>query len=112
MLRARSSSASTWEHFVLCYDGASGTYALRSAANGEFVSTEIGYYAGVWRLVLRARANSVGAWEQFYLDNHADYFTLRSAANGLYVSALVDYPADPGMLSARAANVGAWEQFD
>jgi hypothetical protein len=111
MLRARSSTASAWEHFVLCYDGASGTYSLRSAANGDYVSAEIGYYAGRWAQVLRARATSVGSWEQFYLDNYPDYFTLRSAGNGRYVSALVSDQADPGMLSARASSVGAWEQF-
>jgi hypothetical protein len=87
------------------------TITLRSEANGLYVTAELGYtgtdngmpIAGM----LRARATSVGPWEEFQTDNEA-----LKAANYTYVSAELSYTGtDYGMLRARAATIGPWEKF-
>jgi hypothetical protein len=46
---------------VACYDGDS----ILSAANGRWVSAELGYTGGNYAM-LRARATAIGPWEQYY----------------------------------------------
>ncbi|WP_371785072.1 fascin domain-containing protein [Streptosporangium subroseum] len=69
MLRARSTAIGPWEQFELLFSSGSGTYALRSKANGMYVTTELGYaYPGNDRGMLRARSTTIGPWEQFQLN--------------------------------------------
>lgn len=121
MLRARTgaNSIGPWEQLDILElgtgTGSSSLYALR-ASNGLYVSAELGY-SGNLNGMLRARASSIGPWEQFSLfygggDAHGSY-SLR-AANGLWVSAEVGYAtSDPlyGMLRARVDKIGPWERF-
>lgn len=86
--------------------------ALRANANGMYVSAEYGYAADL-KGVLRARANQLGAWEQFVLEPiGADLWAIRSPFSGLYVSAELGYGGSwAGLLRARASVIGAWEKF-
>jgi hypothetical protein len=86
------------------------------AANGLYVTAELGYTGTENGMqiygMLRARATSVGPWEEFQTDNEA-----LKAANYLYVTAELGYTgtyngmALAGMLRARATSIGPWEQF-
>lgn len=85
------------------------------AANGLYVSAEIGY-TGSYYGMLRARASTVGPWEKFqkcWLD--VNHFALYSEANGLYVRADLGYATtDPlyGMLRASINSIGGpYETF-
>lgn len=49
--------------YLVKNDG-SGTIALRSCANGRFVSTELGYSGSSYGM-LRARATAIGPWEEY-----------------------------------------------
>jgi hypothetical protein len=68
VLRARAAQIGPWERFDRLYELASGStgvmFALRSEANGRFVSVELDY-SGSFAAVLRARATQIGAWEKF-----------------------------------------------
>jgi len=115
MLRARAASVGPWEQFEECPLGPY-TITLRSEANGLYVSAELGYTGTENGMqiygMLRARATSVGPWEEFQTDNEA-----LKAANYLYVTAELGYTgtyngmALNGMLRARATSIGPWEQF-
>lgn len=73
MMRARpnSSSVGDWEEFMLVRsDCSSDCWAIRSRANGRdlWVSAELGYPTSDSRYgMLRARAATIGVWEQFDL---------------------------------------------
>ena len=86
--------------------------ALRSRANGLFVSAELGD-ASYLQDMLRARATTVGPWEGFVC--HAigsSSWGIQSRASGHYVSAELGYPGVVyGMLRARATSFGPWEQY-
>jgi hypothetical protein len=79
LLRSRTSitSLGAWEQFNLwCKSAATGyqwrlqytlptdcfTFVFQSLANGDYVSAEFG-----WDGRLRARATSIGGWEQFFI---------------------------------------------
>ncbi|GAB2723880.1 fascin domain-containing protein [Kitasatospora kifunensis] len=88
------------------------TTPIRSAANGQYVSAELGYTGDQYGM-LRARAGAVGPWEQYNLcrNTTTNTYAIRSS-NGQYVSAELGYTGDQyGMLRARAGAVGPWEQF-
>jgi len=88
-----------------------GPFTITSQANGLLVSAELGYTGGDAGM-LRARANAIGPWERFFIDNFGTFATITSAANGLLVSAELGYTGDDaGMLRARATAIGPWEQF-
>lgn len=65
MLRARATSLGPWEQFNLFCDS-NGRLVIQSAANGDFVSAEIGsdYTDGAYGM-LRARATEIGPWEEY-----------------------------------------------
>jgi hypothetical protein len=98
-----------------------GNVALKSKANGLYVSAELGY-SGDRNGMLRARAGSVGPWERFELCHNVIIpggvpfgviSTLRSLANGKYVSVEHGYSDNwNNMLRARADSVGSWEALD
>jgi hypothetical protein len=75
MLRARATSVGPWElffadrHPVSIEDPGNylGVYTLRSYQNGKYVSHESGY-PGDTADVLRARADTPGEWEGFWLN--------------------------------------------
>jgi hypothetical protein len=127
MIRARTDGSSfvgAWEQFQLVHlspdnpdsDNASSLiYAIQSLANGRFVSAELSY-SGAYYGMLRARASTVGGWEQFQLIPLGEsWFWLKNLGNGLLVSAELAYTgSDYGMLRARTdpnGFVGGWEQF-
>jgi len=85
---------------------------LRSNANHRYVSAELGF-AGALNGLLRARATSVGTWEQFQcVAEGAGRWAIKSKANGRFVSAELGYSAGRyGMLRARATAVGVWETY-
>ncbi|MFE9392511.1 endonuclease/exonuclease/phosphatase family protein [Streptomyces sp. NPDC006784] len=89
-------------------------YALMSQANGKYVAAEI-HDADNQYGKLRARADSVGAWETFTLhtDSRGQNAALRAEVNGRYVSAeFHDGGRHDGMLRARRDGpIGAWERF-
>jgi hypothetical protein len=68
VLRARATQIGPWERFDRLYELASGStgvmFALRSQANGRFVSVELDQ-SGSFAAVLRARATQIGPWERF-----------------------------------------------
>ncbi|MFD1369799.1 fascin domain-containing protein [Actinoplanes sichuanensis] len=87
--------------------------AIKSTANGRFVSAEIGWDGGDYG-ALRARAAAAGKWEKFIVCRDADtgVTRIRAQANNEYVSAELDYAgARYGMLRAQAEKVGGWERF-
>ncbi len=85
--------------------------ALLAYANGLFVSAELGY-GGDHNGELRARANSIGPWEQYAITPVSGDTIALQAANGKYVSAELNYPgASNGMLRARSDSVGPWEKY-
>jgi hypothetical protein len=93
-----------------------GDYAIK-AANGKYVSAEMSL-GGNDRGMLRARADSVGPWETFYIcwrndPGPGNTYALIYSEGGL-VSAELGYGVnDPryGMLRGRADGMGPWEKF-
>ena len=75
-----------------CY----GTDSILSDANSNWVSAELAYWGDGYAM-LRARASSIGAWEQYSLVcNTNGSLSIRSNANGLYVSAELGYGGSSG----------------
>jgi hypothetical protein len=65
MLRARATSVGAWERFTMVFIDVNGsTYTAFRAANGLWVSAELGYSGSEYGM-LRARAGSIGPWELF-----------------------------------------------
>lgn len=88
---------------------------LRSDANGNYVSAELGYTGGNYAM-LRARAASQGPWENYtayYIPtSNGNEIAIRSNANNNYVSAELGYTGNNyAMLRARASAVGPWEKY-
>jgi hypothetical protein len=85
---------------------------IRSNANGLFTSTEVSYGGGDYAL-LRARAASVGGWEQYTLIPQPDgTYAIQSSANGLFVTAELGNPGSTyAELRARSNAIGSWEKF-
>ena len=112
MLRARSSSIGGWEQFTFCDDVTAGYWVFYNDANGDFVSTELGYTGGNYAM-LRARASSFGPWEEYSLYCTGSGATvIKSNANNDYVSTELNYGGSSyAMLRARSAQVGPWEQY-
>jgi hypothetical protein len=113
MLRARATTITPSERFMVCRDTSTGLTILVSQANEKFVSTEIGYSGDSYGM-LRARANIVGPWELYYTSAppNVRFTHLRANANGHYVSAEIEYPGKShGMLRARAAVAGPRELY-
>jgi hypothetical protein len=86
--------------------------ALRSRANGLFVSAELGDNSYL-RDMLRERATTIGLWESFVCDAiGTSSWAIQSRANGHFVSAELGYPGVVyGMLRARANPPGPWEEY-
>jgi hypothetical protein len=108
-LRARSSSVGPWERFEFCFGigGVLAAVAIRSLANGNWVSAELQYTGALYGM-LRARADRVGPWETFAAINGG----LRNQTNLKFVSAELQYTGlRYGMLRARANSRGPWEEF-
>jgi hypothetical protein len=88
--------------------------ALEANANYDYVSTELGY-GGSYYAMLRARAYSIGPWEQYSLgDSNAGNGTwaLRSLANDRYVTAEFGFGgSNYGILEAQAVVIDDWEKF-
>jgi hypothetical protein len=94
---------------VSCYNQES----IESAQDLDWVSAELGYTGNDYAM-LRARATTIGPWEQFSLcyDSTAAYWYIISDANGMYVSAEFGYTGnDYAMLRARSTSIGPWEKF-
>ena len=64
---APASSFGPWEEYSLSCTG-SGATVIKSNANNDYVSTELGY-GGSSYAMLRARAAQVGPWEQYSIPN-------------------------------------------
>jgi hypothetical protein len=109
MLRARrTGSPGAWEQYEFCWgvNNNPAQVAIRSLANGRWVSAELGYGGGKYAM-LRARATSIGPWETF----NAGY-GLRNIKNWRWVTAELGYTGSYyGMLRARGDHYGAWEHF-
>ncbi|MEU2821399.1 endonuclease/exonuclease/phosphatase family protein [Streptomyces bacillaris] len=123
-LRARKSceSLGSWETFTLHTNDNGSRAALRSEANGLYVSAEF-HDAGSHKGMLRARqAGSIGNWERFELKHHEGEwysltynFTEGGSSENYYVSAEINSTgSDEGLLRARASAKnapGSWELF-
>lgn len=124
-LRARTDCSDTgslgsWETFTL-HTGDKGAHAaLRSEANGLYVSAEF-HDAGSHFGMLRARQDgAIGNWEKFAMVDLGDgWFALRytfaegGTSRDYYVSAEINSTgSDEGLLRARATTTpGSWERF-
>jgi hypothetical protein len=112
-LRARTpaNNVGPWEVFrLVCVDGPD-VYAIKSVANGRFVSAEISWTGNRYGL-LRARATTIGPWERFRIPNSGQIKTMFSLANNRYVSAELSWTGDSyASLRARATAAGTWEHF-
>jgi hypothetical protein len=112
-LRARTpaNSVGPWEVFrLVCVQGPD-VYAIKSVANGRYVSAEISWTGNRYGL-LRARATTIGPWEQFRIPNSGQLKTIFSLANNRYVSAELSWTGDSyASLRARATTAGSWEHF-
>jgi hypothetical protein len=88
------------------------TCRIRSRANGNYVSTELGD-TGILQNVLRARSGTVGPWERYLcLEVGTNRWAIMSLANDKYVSTELGYPGVlQGTLRARSSRVGAWETY-
>jgi hypothetical protein len=85
--------------------------AFKSVAANRYVSAELDYSGGGWAM-LRARATSIGPWEQFSLCGQGNQTALWSVAAGNYVSMEYGYGGGAwAMLRARSATHDAWEHF-
>jgi hypothetical protein len=124
MLRARTrpENVGPWEKFIVddLNPDDNGRVAIRSNANGLYVSAEIGYSSSDPRYgMLRARARTVGPWETFRWGFYNSgtvygYSNVLIAANGSYVSTELGYTGSTyAMLRARPnqKSIGPWEQF-
>jgi hypothetical protein len=119
MLRARADTVGAWEKFQFCFikfDHGRLIWAIFSNANDRWVAAEIDYPTRV-KGELRARAEKIGPWEEFYVEcipGSGGQFTIQSVANQKFVAAELGYRTSEkeyGMLRARAGAVGAWERF-
>lgn len=82
------------------------TVALRSRANGNYVSAELERT----NTPLRARADQALGWEQYTIvDAGAGWVALRSSAKGLYASA--DLDAQGAVEAGWATTIREWERF-
>jgi hypothetical protein len=116
MLRARSLTRGPWELNRWCYEPSSQTWVLEYGAGDKpYVSTEMGSdYAGDYRYMLRARAQSVGNWERFivYCIGTGGDFGFQSLTSGGFVSTEMHYPdGDHYMLRARGLQISTWERY-
>jgi hypothetical protein len=112
-LRARTpaDSVGPWEVFRLVCVRAPDVYAIKSVANGRYVSAEISWTGNRYGL-LRARATSIGPWEQFRIPNTGQIKTIFSLANNRYVSVENGWSgASYASLRARATVAGEWEHL-
>ncbi|MFD5318627.1 hypothetical protein [Streptomyces sp. NPDC127098] len=116
LLRARSQGVfGAWEEFDFVWDDATGTFAMRSRANGLYVAVERNL-TGERQNMLRARSASVGGWERFELFQDAETFefAIRSTLNGQWVAMENGYGGTlQYLLRARSAEPsGSWERFN
>jgi hypothetical protein len=87
---------------------------IRSLANGNYVSTELGYTGSNYAM-LRARQSSQGTWETYSAfhynsDNQIGFY---STANFYWVSTEIGYTgSNYAMLRARASTRGSWEDYN
>ncbi|OCC11387.1 endonuclease/exonuclease/phosphatase family protein [Streptomyces sp. PTY087I2] len=124
-LRARTNcesldSLGSWETFTLHTNDKGSRAALRSEANGLYVSAEF-HDTGSHTGMLRARqAGAIGNWERFELESRDDgwyslkyNFTEGGTSKDYFVSAEINSTgSDEGLLRARATGTpGSWEQF-
>jgi hypothetical protein len=114
-LRARSSSVGSWERFKFIGDCSSSTgCAIRSSANGKYVTPEL-TYAGNYTALLRARSTTVGTSQRFVMAGDCRSTkgcAIKARANGRYTSAELNFTGgNYGLLRARATSVGGWERF-
>ncbi|MEU0162318.1 endonuclease/exonuclease/phosphatase family protein [Streptomyces sp. NPDC006261] len=123
-LRARTNcenpgSLGSWETFTLHTNDKGSRAALRSEANGLYVSAEF-HDTGSHMGMLRARQDgAIGNWERFELVPQGDWFALKynftegGTSKDYYVSAEINSTgSDEGLLRARATGTpGSWEQF-
>jgi hypothetical protein len=94
-----------------CYP-AQGWYNIQG--NGKYVSAELGY-TGMDKNMLRARASSVGIWEdfQFCFETSDGHWAIWSNAAGQYTSTEIGYTgSDQYMLRARSSSYGPWEKYN
>ena len=67
MLRARATTVGAWEKHQFCYDEHTKIWWIFTNANGRWASTEMNY-SGNDKYMLRARAESIGLYEQYRID--------------------------------------------
>jgi hypothetical protein len=98
-------------HTSVITSGCTEVGYMWSADTGLFVSTELSYGEPDWA-VLRARASSVGAWEEYQVCTYQGAEEIWSNAAERWVSAEDGSSGnDYGMLRARSTGIGAWERF-
>jgi len=99
-----AASVQDWEKFDVV-DAGSGWFALKSHANGKFVTANIGLpYAP-----LQAAASTIQQWEMFQIvDAGGGNIALKSRANNQYISTR----SEAGMaVRAQAGSIQGWETY-
>lgn len=89
-------------------------WALKSLANGKYVSAGMKENVAEYEWSLRARSDAPNGWERFTLHtNHAaKTIGMRFDATGFFASAEFADPAPrTGMLRAAGVRLGQWQQF-
>jgi hypothetical protein len=114
LLRARTDPGQLgpWERFrLVCVQGPD-VYAIRSVANGKYVTAEISW-TGSREGLLRARADAIGPWERFRIGYGTVGTPIYSLAANRYVTAEVNWTGtSQGSLRARVTAVNDWEWFN
>ena len=108
-LRARATEVGPWEKFQ-CVAVSTNQWAIRSRANGKYVSVELGY-SGALR-DCSGTNTAVGAWEKFTINTGGSNFALKSSANNDYASAELGYGGTThAILRGRATTIRPWETY-
>ncbi|MET9319538.1 endonuclease/exonuclease/phosphatase family protein [Streptomyces sp. NPDC003038] len=89
-------------------------WALKSIANGKYVSVGMKETVAEYEWSMRARGDAPNGWEHFTLHtNHAaKTIGMRFEATGFFASSeFADTDPRTGMLRARGVRLGQWQQF-
>lgn len=104
---ATSTAVGAWEKFDLV-DAGGGAVALKSVANGKYVSCDL--TSGAGRALKAPWATSIGTWEKFtWFDRGGGQFALKSNASNFYVSCHLSRAN--ALVADFATGVGDWEKF-
>jgi hypothetical protein len=114
MLRARATTAGSWEQWQFCFDETNLSWSIFSNANGNWVSTELGYTGGDFAMLRARQSGSIGLWEEYQIecvDGSGD-FEIYADGDNKFVSTELGFGGGRyAMLRARAGSADGWEHY-